>query len=83
LIEHPQIREMTAIPENRDVLRDETITLRSSSEPWRRVSFCNDTGEEIVFLTNELAAVPGVIAFLYLRRWDEEKCFDMRKNDFS
>jgi hypothetical protein len=25
----------------------------------------------------------GVIAFLYLRRWDEEKCFDTWKNDFS
>ena len=27
--------------------------------------------------------MPGVVAFLYLRRWDEEKCFDTGKNDFS
>jgi hypothetical protein len=26
---------------------------------------------------------PGLIAFLYSRRWEEEKCFDTWKNDFS
>ena len=83
VVEHAEDRGVAAIPENRDVVRDETIALRSSPEPWRRVTFCNDAGEEIVFLTNELALEPGVIAFLYLRRWDVEKCFDMWKNDFS
>jgi len=83
VVEHAEDRDVAAIPENRDVVRDETIALCSSSETWRRVTFCNDAGEEIVFLTNELALEPGVIAFLYLRRWDVEKCFDMWKNDFS
>lgn len=35
------------------------------------------------FLSNELTLEPGLIAFLYLRRWDDEKCFDTWKNDFS
>ena len=26
---------------------------------------------------------PGVVAFLYSRRWEEEKCFDTWKNDFT
>ncbi len=34
-------------------------------------------------MTNELELEPGVIAFLYSRRWEEEKCFDTWKNDFS
>jgi len=75
--------EVPSIPENRDVVRDEKILLRSSSDPWRRVTFCNDAGDEVVFLTNEMTLEPGVIAFLFLRRWDEEKCFDVWKNDFS
>jgi len=83
VVEHAEVREVASIPENRDIVRDEQIVLRSSSQPWRRVTFCNDAGEEIVFLTNELGLEPGVIAFLFLRRWDEEKCFDTWKNDFS
>lgn len=35
------------------------------------------------FLTNEFTLEPGLIAFLYSRRWEEEKCFDTLKNDFS
>ena len=35
------------------------------------------------FLTNEFDLAPGLIAFLYSRRWEEEKCFDTWKNDFS
>jgi len=76
VVEHAEVREVASISENRDVVRDEQIVLRSSSEPWRRVTFYNDAGEEIVFLTNELGLEPGVVASLFLRRWDEEKCFD-------
>ncbi len=38
------------------------------------------TGEAHEFLTSELMLPPGVIAFLYLRRWDLEKDFDELKN---
>jgi len=71
VVEHGEARDVAAIPENRDVVRDETIALRGSPEPWRWVTFCNDVGEEIVFLTNELALEPGVVAILFLRFWDE------------
>jgi len=37
----------------------------------------------VEFLSNELALEPGVIAFLYSRRWEEEKYFDTWKNDFA
>ena len=83
VIEKAEVREVASIPENRDVVKDEQVVLRSSSEPWRRITFCNDAGDEIAFLTNEMKLEPGVIAFLFLRRWDEEKCFDTWKNDFS
>ena len=35
------------------------------------------------FLTNAFDLEPGLIAFLDSRRWEEEKCFDTWKNDFS
>ena len=40
-------------------------------------------GVQYSYLTNNFDLEPGVIAFLYLRRWDEEKSFDPWKNDFS
>ena len=40
-------------------------------------------GHLVEFLTNEFDLAPGVIAFLYSRPWEEEKCFDTWKNDFS
>lgn len=38
------------------------------------------SGVEYVFLTNELTLRPGLIAFLYKRRWEVEKVFDELKN---
>jgi hypothetical protein len=32
---------------------------------------------------NDLALTPGMIAFLYHRRWDEEKYFDTYKTDMA
>ena len=34
-------------------------------------------------LTHDFSLLPGVVAFLYFRRWEEEKCFDTWKNDFA
>lgn len=50
------------------------MTLNSISE-------CDD--KEVEFLTNEYELEPVLIAFVYLRRWEEEKCFDTWKNDLS
>jgi hypothetical protein len=47
----------------------------------RRVRFKYPlTGEEFSFLTTEFTLPPGLIALLYLHRWDLEKVFDEFKN---
>jgi len=74
---------VAAVALNEGVVKDLRIRLRSSSELWRLISFRTRRGHEVEFLTNELDLEPGLIAFLYSRRWEEEKCFDTWKNDFS
>jgi len=49
----------------------------------RLVTFRTRRGRTVEFLTNDFSPLPGVVAFLYSRRWDEEKCFDTWKNDFA
>jgi len=51
--------------------------------PSAKVTFRTRRGWSIEFLTNDFDLQPGVGAFLFSRRWDEEKCFDTWKNDFS
>ena len=70
-------------PANAGVLRDLRITLSSSREPWRLISYRARRGRVLAFLTNDFSLPPGVVAFLYFRRWEEEKCFDTWKNDFA
>jgi len=71
------------VPANEGVVKDLRITLRSSRELWRLIAFRTRRGHLVEFLTNEFDLQPGLIAFLYSRRWEEEKCFDTWKNDFS
>ena len=67
-------------PINRGVQADELIST-SQHVLARRIRYINPAnGEAFEFLTNELTLAPGVIAFLYLRRWDIEKVFDVLKN---
>jgi len=40
-------------------------------------------GEDYQYLSNDLALTPSIIAFLYHRRWDEEKYFDHYKTDMA
>lgn len=83
VIEDTKALKVSDSPLNKNVVRDEEVILKSSPSVWRRVHIKTDTGKELIFLTNEMKLEPGVIAFLYLRRWDEEKCFDTWKNDYS
>lgn len=71
------------LPANEGVVKDLRITLRSSPEYWRLITYRTRRGHLVEFLTNEIDLQPGLIAFLYSRRWEEEKCFDTWKNDFS
>ncbi|HYN62926.1 MAG TPA: transposase [Rubrivivax sp.] len=70
-------------PVNAGVVHDLRITLRSSRQPWRLITFQSRRGHLVEFLTNDFTLEPGVVAFLYSRRWEEEKCFDTWKNDFT
>ncbi len=74
---------VAADPVNAGVQRDLRVHLSSSSEPWRLITYRTRRGQVVEFLTNDFDLQPGVIAFLYSRRWEEEKCFDTWKNDFS
>ncbi|WP_041603450.1 hypothetical protein [Thioflavicoccus mobilis] len=74
---------VTDAPYNEGVIADLRITLSSSREPWRLVTFRTRRGRTVEFLTNDFSLLPGVVAFLYARRWDEEKCFDTWKNDVA
>ena len=68
---------------NEGVVSDDSVALNASTQEWRCIHYKTPEGKELIFLSNELTLEPGLIAFLYLRRWDEEKCFDTWKNDFS
>jgi len=68
---------------NEGVEYDLPIKLDSSKLPWRLIGFRAPDGIQYKYLSNDLDLEPGVIAFLYYRRWDEEKYFDNLKNDLS
>ena len=68
---------------NEGVITDQKITLNSSAKHWRLIHYRSVNDKEVEFLTNDHELEPGLIAFLYSRRWEEEKCFDTWKNDFS
>lgn len=68
---------------NEGVISDTEVTLILSKKRWRRIGFINAQGEEYHYLTNDFSLEPGEIAFIYHRRWDEEKYFDNFKNDLA
>ena len=80
-------RTRADLPCNEGVVSDALVKLTASgrvprkAEPWRRIIFRSGEGEEYAYLTNDFSLEPGEIAFLYHRRWDEEKYFDNFKND--
>lgn len=66
---------------NASGLTADEIVETSQGIVLRRIRYTHPaTGETYEFLTSELTLPPGVIAFLYLRRWDLEKVFDELKN---
>jgi hypothetical protein len=40
------------------------------------------SGQSYEFITTEMTLAPGLIAYLYLRRWDIEKTYDQFKNKY-
>lgn len=76
-------RQLSTHISNEKVLSDQKIQLKSSNQPWRLIKWLSPSGIEYEYLTNDLELEPGVVAFLYYRRWDEEKYFDNFKNDMA
>lgn len=70
-------------PVNEGVLWDKRIQLNSSKQEWRLIQFISPDGKTYEYLTNDFTLSPGMIAFLYHRRWDEEKYFDNYKTDMA
>lgn len=68
---------------NEGVLYDRTIQLQSAKGVWRLIGFRAPDGIAYEYLTNDQNLLPGVIAFLYHRRWDKEKYYDCFKNDLA
>ena len=68
---------------NEGVLYDRRVTLQSSKGTWRLIGFRSPEGTDYEYLTNDQALLPGVVAFLYHRRWDKEKYYDSFKNDLA
>jgi len=75
--------DIAAGPVNEGIVSDKLIQLKSSKEKWRLISFIAPDGKEYEYLSNDFALAPGLIAFLYHRRWDEEKYFDNYKTDMA
>lgn len=81
-----QVLEETAVANtavNEGVIWDKTIQLNSSKQVWRLIQFLSPDGKVYEYLSNDCALSPGMIAFLYHRRWDEEKYFDNYKTDMA
>jgi hypothetical protein len=83
VIDSSASRSISDDPVNEGVISDCEIRLPSSPEPWRKIVLRSRRGRTVAFLSNDFQLQPGVLAFLYSRRWDEEKCFDTWKNDFA
>jgi len=49
----------------------------------RLIRYRTPGGNELDLLTNDFSLLPGVVAFLYGRRWEQEKTHDNWKNDFA
>ena len=79
------LEEMTlaTTPVNEGVVWDKTIQLKSSKQVWRLIKFVAPDGKTYEYLSNDFTLSPGIIAFLYHRRWDEEKYFDNYKTDMA
>jgi len=81
-----EILEETTVattPVNDGVVWDRTIQLNSSKQVWRLIQFLSPDGKVYEYLSNDFTLSPGMIAFLYHRRWDEEKYFDNYKTDMA
>jgi hypothetical protein len=70
-------------PRNRGVVADQLVG-HSKGTAIRRVIYTDPVGGTTYhFITNVFNVPPGLIAYLYKRRWDVEKLFDELKNKLA
>lgn len=66
---------------NQNILSDEQVTSATCEFAFRRIRYqCPASGQTYEFITNHMNIRPGVLAWLYMRRWDIEKTYDTFKN---
>ena len=71
-------------PVNRGILADQLVSNASSQVLFRYIKYrCPQTGNEYELITNHMKLRPGVLAWLYKRRWDIEKTYDTFKNKMN
>ena len=81
LVEYKKMDWDAEDPANAGVQSDTQVQLVSTTVPLRYIVYrCPDTGTEYEYLTSEMNIRPGVLAWLYKRRWDIEKTYDTFKN---
>jgi len=67
-------------PRNAGIVSDQ-LGETNSGDMLRKIVYIEPaTGRKFVFLTNEMTLPPGLLAFIYKKRWDIEKVFDQFKN---
>ncbi len=67
-------------PRNAGVVADQLVGT-AGNRMIRRILYVDPvSGKEYAFLTNEMTIPPGLVAYLYKRRWNIEKVFDQMKN---
>lgn len=76
-------RELSSLVCNESVVSDVEIKLNCSKQPWRLIHWRSPEGTLYEYITNDFTLEPGVVAFLYYRRWDVEKYFDNFKHDLA
>lgn len=73
----------TADRVNTGIVADQMVAPATHMRYVRRITFINPVNGELwQVLTNEVTLPPGLIAKLYLMRWDIEKVYDEFKNKF-
>ena len=71
-------------PINAGVQSDELVTNASSGVTFRLIKYqCPQSGTQYEFISNQMTIRPGVLAWLYMRRWDIEKTYDTFKNKMN
>ena len=78
------LNDIVLLPVNQGVLSDEWVAPSGTGRVIRRITWIDpDSGETWQYLTNEMKLPPGLIVFLYRRRWDLEKVYDQFKNKLN